>query len=47
MSDEADPVVPYGRARVGPATTALLVLLRAYVFIAVPIALYAFVHNLH
>ena len=49
MSDDFVPqdVRPYERARVGPLTTALLVILRIYVSIAVPIAVYAFGRNLH
>ena len=49
MNDDPvrEPALPYRRARLGPLTTALLVALRIYVFVAVPIAMYAFVRNLH
>ena len=38
--------VPLPRRRLGRATTALLIALRVYIFIAVPIVAYAFVHAL-
>jgi hypothetical protein len=37
---------PFPRRRLGRGTVALLVLLRAYVVIAVPVVCYAFVHAL-
>ena len=38
--------VPLPRRKLGRVTVALLIALRAYVFIAVPIVAYAFVHAL-
>jgi hypothetical protein len=38
--------IPLPRRRLGRATTILLIALRVYIFIAVPIVGYAFVHAL-
>ena len=38
--------IPLPRRRLGRTTTALLIALRVYIFIAVPIVCYAFVHAL-
>jgi hypothetical protein len=38
---------PLPRRKLGPATLSLLWLLRLYVFIAIPLVGYAFVHALH
>jgi hypothetical protein len=37
---------PYPRRRLGKGATSLLIILRVYVAIAVPIVVYAFVHAL-
>jgi hypothetical protein len=42
----AATAVPLPRRKLGRATTGLLIALRVYIFIAVPIVCYAFVHAL-
>ena len=42
----AATIVPLPRRKLGRVTVALLIALRVYVFVAVPIVAYAFVHAL-